>query len=223
MRAGARGDSGQAFPVYIAVIAGLLFLAFVYFAVGQAASTRNGAQTAADAAALAAAQDAREQLRTGWLEVITDPVQWDGFLQGKEFDSLPACQQAAVFAARNDALLSDSDCVPLSSGQEGFSVTVRSRESVGRSIVPGTEAQHATASAKAVIEPRCTFTAPTPEPEESEPDPDPAEPGEEPTPEPEPEPITGLTCGDEAWTIDPDDPKLPSAVDLFTVRLAGDD
>ncbi|MCB8902841.1 pilus assembly protein TadG-related protein [Streptomyces sp. CB02980] len=204
--------------MYIAAIGGLLFLAFVYFVVGQAAATRNSAQTAADAAALAAAEDARNQLREGWLGVVLDPEQWDGFLKGRTYDSSSACQRAAVFAAKNGGVLPDGDCVPLA-GQQGFSVTVRTQESVG---LPGTEARHAVASARALIEPKCTFAAPEePEPEETEPDPDPTEPEDE--PEPEPEPITGLTCGEEAWTIDPDDPVLPSAVDLFTVRLAGDD
>ncbi len=95
---------------------------------------------------------------------------------------------------------------------------MQTRESVGRSIVPGTETRHATASAKAVIEPKCFIVPPEePEPEETEPDPEPTEPGEE------PEPIIGLACDGEAWTIDPDDPELPSNEDLFTVRLAGDD
>ncbi|GHG28083.1 pilus assembly protein TadG-related protein [Streptomyces zaomyceticus] len=219
----ARGDEGQAFPVYIAAIAGLLFLGFVYFVVGQAGALRNDAQTAADSAALAAAQDAREQLREGWLAVILEPGKWDGFLQGRDYDTSSACQHAAVFAAENGADIAEPGCVPLS-GQEGFSVTVLTRDSVGDSIVPGTAAQRAKASASAVIEPRCFFTAPEePEPEESEPDPDPTEPGEEPEPEPEPEPITGLTCDGDTWTIDPDAPTLPSAVDLFTVRLTGDD
>ncbi|MFF3841899.1 pilus assembly protein TadG-related protein [Streptomyces sp. NPDC001930] len=211
--AGSQRDSGQAFPVYIAVVAALLFLAFAYFVVGQAGVLRNSAQTAADAAALAAAEDARTQLREGWLDVILDPGQWDAFVKGTAYDSSSACQQAAVFAAKNDG--ARGDCVPLV-GQQGFSVTVRTQEGVG---LPGTEARNAVASATAVIEAKCSFTPPVePEPEESEPDPDPTEPQEE----PEPDPI-GLTCGDEAWTIDPDDPVLPSAVDLFTVRLAGDD
>ncbi len=189
-------------------------MAFVYFVVGQAAATRNGAQTAADAAALAAAEDARNQLREGWLGVVLDPEQWDGFLKGRTYDTSSACRHAAAFAAKNDGVLPDGDCIRLA-GQQGFSVTVRTEESVG---LPGAEAQHAVASAKALIEPKCTFTAPDePEPEQTAPDPDPTEPEEE------PEPITGLICGEEAWTIDPDDPVLPSAVDLFTVRLAGDD
>ncbi|MFF7437626.1 pilus assembly protein TadG-related protein [Streptomyces sp. NPDC008122] len=215
-------DSGQAFPVYIAVIAGLLFLAFVYFAVGQAALTRNGAQTAADAAALAAAQDAREQLRAGWLEVATDPLQWKEFLEGKDYDVSPACEWADVFAGKNDADVPDGGCVGLSSGREGFSVTVRTRSGVGRSIVPGTESQHATASAKAVIEPKCTFNPPD-GPGTGTPgtDPGPTDPGE--GSDQEGEPIVGLICDGKPWTIDPDAPTLPSAVDLFTVQLAGDD
>ncbi len=99
----------------------------------------------------------------------------------------------------------------LSGEREGFGVTVRTA---------GAEAQDATASANAVIEPKCSFEpleAPTPE--ETEPGPDPTEPEEE----PEPEPITGLTCDGDAWTIDPEDPELPSAADLFAVRLTGDD
>ncbi|MCD2464700.1 pilus assembly protein TadG-related protein [Streptomyces sp. MBT42] len=217
MTAGSRRDSGQAFPVYIAVVAALLFLAFAYFVVGQAGALRNNAQTAADAAALAAAEDARTQLREGWLGVVLDPGQWDRFVEGTEYESYSACQQAAVFAAKNDGTLAEGDCARLA-GQQGFSVTVRTQGSVG---LPGTEARNAVASATALIEPRCNFTPPEePGPDETAPDPAPTEPEEE--PEPEPEPI-GLTCGDEVWTIDPGDPVLPSAVDLFTVRLAGDD
>ncbi|MFB6621125.1 pilus assembly protein TadG-related protein [Streptomyces sp. NPDC056374] len=213
-----RGDAGQAFPVYIAAVGGLLFLAFVYFVVGQAAVTRNTAQTAADAAALAAAEDARDQMRRGWIEVILDPESWDAFLKGDAYVPSSACQRAASFAAKNGAALSGDGCVPLSDPQ-GFSVSVQSQETVG---LPGAKTQHAVASATALIEPQCSFTAPEePDPEETEPEPDPTEPGE--GPEPEPEPITGLTCGGKDWTIDPDDPVLPSASELFTVRLAGDD
>ena len=56
------GDAGQAFPIYITVVGGLLFLALAYFAVGQATVNRGGAQTAADAASLAAAQYVRYHL-----------------------------------------------------------------------------------------------------------------------------------------------------------------
>ena len=204
------------------MIAGLLFLALAYFVVGQAGATRNGAQTAADAAALAAAQDARDQLRDGWLDVILDPAQWDDFIEGRSYDGTAACQQAATFATKNQATLSGEGCGPLPD-QEGFSVEVRTLNTVGASVVPGTEKQHATATASAVIEPRCTFEAPEPTPEPEEPSPDPTGPDPTPTPTPtptEPSPILGLTCHGVAWEIDPEDPRLPSAADLFTVRLA---
>ncbi|MCT4355549.1 pilus assembly protein TadG-related protein [Streptomyces sp. Je 1-79] len=202
-------------------MAGLLFLAFAYFAVGQAAATRNGAQTAADAAALAAAQDARDQLRDGWVAVILDPAQWGDFLSGRQYDEYAACQRAASFAAKNHAEVPGEGCNPLSSGELGFRVEVRTLNSVGESVIPGTEIQHATAKATAVIEPLCTFEAPEPtQPPEptDEPEPDP-EPDPRPTPT-EPVPIQGLTCDGVSWTIDPDRPELPSAADLFTVRLA---
>ncbi|MFF5762448.1 pilus assembly protein TadG-related protein [Streptomyces tanashiensis] len=208
-----RGDSGQAFPVYIAVIAGLLFLAFAYFLVGQAALTRNSAQTAADAAALAAAQDAREQLRDGWIEVILDPGQWAGFLKGEDYDEDAACQRAAVFAARNEAALTGDTCVPLTTGEHGFRVTV---------TTTGRESHHATASAEAVLEPLCTFDPPVPtrDPSESTPGPTPTGPddgGEEPD---EDDPVVGLVCGGKPSVIDPESPSLPSAADLFRVRLS---
>ncbi|WP_329621418.1 pilus assembly protein TadG-related protein [Streptomyces sp. NBC_01255] len=194
---------GQAFPVYIAVIAGLLFLAFAYFAVGQGAFARNSAQTAADAAALAAAQDAREQLRDDWLEVVLDPEQWAGFLQGVAYVDPSACQQAGEFAARNQANL--SDCERLATW--GFRVTVRTT---------GSESQQATASAEAVIEPRCMVEdqVPTPEPPTSTP----SAPGQ--GEEEEQGPIMGLACDGDSWEIDPENPNLPDAVDLFTVRLS---
>ncbi|QGZ50708.1 hypothetical protein GPZ77_22140 [Streptomyces sp. QHH-9511] len=215
MTARLSGDAGQAFPIYITVVAGLLLLAFAYFAVGQAAVTRNGAQTAADAAALAAAQDAREQLRDGWLEVILDPAKWTAFLAGEDYAEGAACEQAASFAGRNDAELWGESCRRLPAGEEGFHVTVRTLSPVGQSVVPGTDKQHAVASAKAVIEPRCTFDAPEPEPE--------PEPEETSTPDPdegeEPEPILGLSCDGVPWEVDPAQPRLPSAADLFMVRL----
>ncbi|MFF5450259.1 hypothetical protein ACFY40_03290 [Streptomyces sp. NPDC012950] len=146
--------------------------------------------------------------------MILDPAQWDRFLEGRDFTQFSACQQAAAFAVRNSARISGDGCVRLSGEREGFSVTVETT---------GTEAHHATASANAVIEPKCSFEAPeTPAPEETEPEPDPEE-SEDPEPEEEPEPITGLICEGDAWTIDPDDPQLPSVTDLFTVRLTGDD
>ncbi|MFJ6421614.1 pilus assembly protein TadG-related protein [Streptomyces hydrogenans] len=217
-----RSESGQAFPAYVAVIAGLLFLAFVYFAVGRAAVLRSGAQTAADAAALGAAQDARDQLREGWLEVIDDPAQWQLFVRGAfDVDSGLACERAADLAASNDATVEDCTAASLR-----FDVMVQTNGAVGDSIVPDTETRKATATATAVIEPRCSFVEPEPT-EQPGPTEEP-EPTEVPTstpsadPEPEPELILGLTCDGEVITIDPENPLLPGAGALFRVRLTGD-
>ncbi|MFI8825955.1 hypothetical protein [Streptomyces sp. NPDC053431] len=206
--------------MYITVMAGLLFLAFVYFAVAQAAVTRNGGQTAADAAALAAAQDAREQLRDGWLDVILDPAEWDAYLNGDGYLTDPACRQAELFAERNRAEVPEGGCTPLRAGEKGFRVEIRTLDAVG---VPGADKQNAVASATAVLEPRCSFDMPEPTPPPAPTMPTPTgstTPEPTPTPSPEPEPITGLVCGGVEWVIDPDHPRLPGAADLFTVRLA---
>ncbi|MDX2296158.1 MULTISPECIES: pilus assembly protein TadG-related protein [Streptomyces] len=209
-------DSGQAFPAYVAVVAGLLFLAFIYFTVGQATVLRNGAQTAADAAALGAAQDARDQLRAGWLESIGEPDMWAQFLQGKKYVEEQSCQRAAELASVNGAELSPVDC---HSRDLIFTVTVRTEKSVGP------DGQQATASASAVVEPLCTFAPPTPTEDptpgtHTEPGPSSSPTGE---PEEQPEPISGLSCGGEAWDIDLEDLVLPDVDDLFHVRLTSDD
>ncbi|MEV6331757.1 hypothetical protein [Streptomyces sp. NPDC051909] len=205
------------------MIAGLLFLAFVYFAVAQAAVLRSGGQTAADAAALAAAQDARRQLRDGWREVILDPDAWGGFLQGRGYDTGAACEKAAQYANQNDAEMSPADCSDQPSGDGiQFRVQISTTGTVGKSLVPGTEGRHAEARATAVLEPRCSFDAPEPPPPPTPSTPTPtgsATPDPSPTPSPEPEPITGLVCDGVEWTIDPEDPQLPGAADLFSVRL----
>lgn len=188
-------DAGQAFPIYITVVAGLLFLAFAYLAVGQAAANRNGAQTAADAAALAAALDTRDQLAGKWVEDVLDPTQWqdifDGIAEGLE----PSCWRADQLAAQNDA---DAQCGP--DGPLAYTVDVETTKSVGESIVPGTEDRHSRASATAVIEPLCTFELP----------------GEGAADDVLPQ----LTCKDRDWDLDPDDlTVLPEPQDLFDVHL----
>ncbi|GHF86947.1 hypothetical protein GCM10017667_14320 [Streptomyces filamentosus] len=211
------------------VVAGILFLAFVYFAVGQASMLRNGVQTAADAAALGAAQDARDQLLEGWLEVIDDPALWQRFVRGDQegYFEGRACQRAAALAALNDAELRPGECIRVDSG---FTVTVQTRGTVGESIVPGTDGQHATATATAVIEPLCKFdpSESTSEPtiDLSTPPPSGPDPSGTPSEEPEKEdstPISTLICDGEEWEIDLESPVLPGADDLFRVRLTGDD
>ncbi|MGV9626157.1 pilus assembly protein TadG-related protein [Streptomyces sp. NPDC003487] len=187
-------DSGQAFPIYITVVGGLLLLAFAYLAVGQAGANRNGAQTAADAAALAAAQDTRDQLAGQWVKDVLDPAKWQDVFDGVvPVDA--SCPKADQLAAANDAHI--EQCAP--TGPLGYEVKVKSDKPVGDSIVPGTENQYATATAKAVIEPLCTF--------------DTAAAGKDVLPR--------LTCKGRDWDIDPKDPvDLPEPPDLFDVHLA---
>ncbi|MEU3730592.1 pilus assembly protein TadG-related protein [Streptomyces sp. NPDC033538] len=189
------GDAGQAFPIYIVVVGGLLFLALAYFAVGQAAATRSEAQTAADAAALAAALETRDQLADQWLENLSEPDSWQDIFEGKA--PVPsACWRAQELAARNDASV---DCQP--DGLLGYTAIAETNETVGDTIVPGTEGQRATESATAVIEARCSF------------DPLAEDAGDDVLPK--------LTCEGEEWELKPDDLlDLPKPEDLFDVHLA---
>ncbi|MBZ4020800.1 hypothetical protein CCS38_34805 [Streptomyces purpurogeneiscleroticus] len=226
-------DSGQALPIYITVVAGLLFLAFAYFAVGQAAAARNGAQSAADAAALAAAQDAREQLREALIGSLHEPADWPVLLEGQRYDAVRACLAAGSFAQHNDAAVAGDGCRQLMDQRQGFTVQVRTTGGMGASVIPGTENEQAEARATAVIEPKCALPA----------DEEPGGGGtgdEQPEPEPgadEPEPGAGdkdkdresehlnLMCDGQEWSIDPEEPDpahpdFPRAADLFSVKLA---
>ncbi|MFI5973910.1 pilus assembly protein TadG-related protein [Streptomyces sp. NPDC051452] len=188
-------DAGQAFPIYITVVAGLLFLALAYLAVGQAAVNRGGAQTAADAAALAAAQNGRAQLAAMWDADVRDPTKWPVIFEGRVPVDNP-CPDAGLLAAHNDAKLTGCTWQPLR-----YTAKVRTDKSVGDSVVPGTEDFHSTASATAVIESRCEFTPPG------------ADAGEDALPR--------LVCDGTPWTPDPDDKAtLPAPEDLFDVHLA---
>ncbi|MFF8014448.1 pilus assembly protein TadG-related protein [Streptomyces sp. NPDC007929] len=191
------GDAGQAFPIYITMVAGLLFLALAYFAVGQAAVNRNGAQTAADAAALAAAQDTRDKLADEWLAKVLDPATWDDIFNGRDA-ALDGCGRANQLAVQNDAEVRSCGQGPQ---LLSYRVDVQSSESVGDSIVPGTENQHAEASAIAVIESRCSFEFPL---------------GNAPA-----DALPTLDCEGQKWVLKPDDlTDLPAPEDLFDVHLA---
>ncbi|MFD5649905.1 pilus assembly protein TadG-related protein [Streptomyces sp. NPDC127039] len=190
-------DTGQAFPIYITVVAGLLFLALAYFAVGQAATNRNGAQTAADAAALAAAQETRDQLAGEWVDNLSDPASWERIFDGLGTGLSDSCWRASELAAQNDAQV--DSCEP--DGPLGFKVEVTADDPVGDSIVPGTEDKHAQASATAVIEPNCEFELPDGDGKDDV--------------------LPRITCDDQDWELDPEDlPELPKPQDLFDVHLA---
>ncbi|MFF8591136.1 pilus assembly protein TadG-related protein [Streptomyces sp. NPDC015220] len=191
------GDAGQAFPIYITVVGGLLFLALAYFAVGQATVNRSGAQTAADAAALAAAQDRRDQLAGEWVKDVLDPSKWQDIFEGNSLGLRPSCSRAYELAQKNDAHV-------LECGADGpltFTVRVETNNAMGKSVVPITESTHSTAPATAVIKALCTFDAEA------------AEGGADALP--------GLACKHRRWDLDPKDlADLPKPQDLFDVHLA---
>ncbi|MGW4322176.1 pilus assembly protein TadG-related protein [Streptomyces sp. BBFR109] len=192
------GDAGQAFPIYITVMGGLLFLALAYFAVGQATVNRGGAQTAADAAALAAAQDTRKQLADEWVKEVLDPTKWDGIFHGDSPGITPSCWRAQELAQQNDAQV--LDCGP--DGSLAFTVEVQTDKTMGESVVPITATKRSKAYATAVIEPLCTFS---PLAEDAGPD-----------------ALPVLTCKHaRQWDLDPKNlTELPKPQDLFDVHLA---
>lgn len=192
-----------------------MFLAVAYFAVGQAAANRNDAQGAADAAALAAAHDAREQLSDGLLDTILDPGSWDDVIGGEGFDYGSACAAAQDFAAKNDA--DTTACDRVYDPDDGFTVTVRNREAVGDTLVPGTESKRSEATATAVLESRCEVQEPDDSGGEGDGGGEDDGDGRD---EDRDKPPLELDCDGGDWSLDPDDiDLLPDSDDLFSVRL----
>jgi hypothetical protein len=174
-------------------MAGLLFLAFAFFAVAQAGTVRNGGQTAADAAALAAAQEDRDQLFDGFLGSLGEGGSWQDWLDGLGGFPADGCGRAEDLAARNRADV--VSCDPVTRGADnGYTVKVRTRFDTGDTIVPGADNKKATATATAVVKPRCGA----------------GESAED----------TGITCDGEDFTLGPDaeDPGVEPP-DLFSVVL----
>lgn len=201
---------------------GLLFFALVIFAFGQADAARNSNQSAADSAALAAAQKSRDQLKPLFLANVLDPGWLEGILNGSITGRYDGCAQASRFAELNDA--GTIDCEWLRDGRWGFSVVVQSNKTMGKSILPGTD-KPAKSRAIAVVEPRCSFQpvpgagSPSPRPTTTLPAPPGGGSGGNGGHKP-PSPGT-ISCDDRDWQIDPDHlDLLPDMADLFTVRLA---
>ncbi|WP_328927382.1 pilus assembly protein TadG-related protein [Streptomyces sp. NBC_00190] len=207
MTARAADDRGQAFPIYIVVVAGLLFAAFAFFVVGMAGATRSNAQGAADAAALAAAREARDNVFLGLDLLDLKPADWEKIANGDLLDERGACGKAVEFAALNDATAECKPAIP------EFTVRVTTKDTVGISVVPGTGDISGKATAKALIEPRCSLrSAPIPAPT--------------PTPAPSPTLSPGersvtFVCRGKTLTLDPAKPGPLSqlARALFNVRL----
>ncbi|MEU1369709.1 pilus assembly protein TadG-related protein [Streptomyces sp. NPDC005803] len=222
-----RRDAGQAFPIYIVMVAGLLFLAFAFFAVGQASATRNGAQGAADAAALAAAQDARDDLEVQFLAALREPNGLSDFLENHRYFQA-GCGKAQQLASANRSHLHSGDSLRLPCDwDEGFlrdrvTVSVETDYTVGSSVIPSTKTTHGTATATAVIEFRCSpklNDAPSDDPgSDDEGD------GEDKGGRPD-LPILTLDCyGQGPLKVDPAHPELWTklAKTLFAVHLIDD-
>lgn len=204
--------------MYVFAVASLLFLALAFFAVGQAGATRNGAQTAADAAALAAAQESRDEFETDLISRLLEPGYLDEIFNGTPMGTFNGCSAASYFLAQNGAGLGAGGCSWASGGRWGF--TVHAETPMGDSILEGTD-DVAKAQATAVVRPRCSFEpAPdAPEQPEGEEQPD----GEEEPAEEEPPSPGELHCEGTSISIDPGHlDLLPDMADLFTVRLAQD-
>ncbi|MEW2705357.1 pilus assembly protein TadG-related protein [Streptomyces koyangensis] len=149
-----RRDGGSSLPIFVWVAGAVLFAAFALFAFAQAAVARNGAQSAADAAALAAAQEARAGLIEGLLAAAEDGDGWEDWLDGISPHGMNARGAAGDLAAQNQATVTQFGEVDVR-GDQGFSVEVRALKSVGDSVIPGTGGMYAKAEALAVVSPRC--------------------------------------------------------------------
>ncbi len=176
----------------------VLFAAFVFFVFARGAVARSGAQSAADAAALAAAQDVRDELRLAFIEGLEDG-DWELPLEGEVPASGDGWAAAQRLAAANDSRLLTLNPTFVQ-GNPAFEARIETNYTVGDSLVPGTEDTHARADATAVIEPRCEILSE------------------------DPEKTVEFDCdGSGKWVIDPEgfeDGGLPTAQELFAVNLA---
>ncbi|OEV04793.1 hypothetical protein AN216_05850 [Streptomyces oceani] len=174
-------------------MAGLLFLALAFFTVAQASTVRNGGQSAADAAALAAARDDRDQLFDGFLDSLGEGDSWQDWLDLTAPLTGDGCGEADEFADSNDSdVLS---CEPITREMDpGYTVKIETRFDTGNTIIPGTENKTAKSDATAVVQPLCDF----------DPDIDKIE----------------ITCDGDEFEIDPDDDEIDlESADLFSVVL----
>ncbi|MET9557347.1 pilus assembly protein TadG-related protein [Streptomyces sp. NPDC006645] len=209
-------ETGQAAPIYVTMVTGLLFLALAFFAVGQAGATRNGAQSGADAAALAVAQESRDQFGIELLANFFTPGYLDDIFNGSPSGPFVGCQEARLLAEKNDVRLSQRGCDRAGGGRWGFTVEVETLEPMGESILPGTEDKRARATATAVVVPRCEFR-PAVEDDDGGEDSEPEEGEEE-----EPSLPGELVCDGNPLDLDPENLVLPDMSVLFSVRLAED-
>ncbi|MGV9657751.1 pilus assembly protein TadG-related protein [Streptomyces koyangensis] len=188
-------------PLFIWITGFVLFVSLAFFAFAQAAVARNGAQSAADAAALAAAQDARGELMEKLLLSVQDgDGDWGDWLSVDQMVGATAEEAAGRLAAANDAQVTAFRGTEVR-GKDGYVVEVRSVDPVGDSVLPMTSGTYASAAATAVIEPLC-----------------------EPDSESDPLERISFSCDDGTVVdVDADDfemSDLPDPATLFSVYLA---
>jgi hypothetical protein len=138
------------------MVSGLLAIAFIFFVFAQAAAVRSEAQSAADAAALAAAQEASDHLLDDFLDAIGGDGDPGDSLDESDFEVETACDEAAQLADQNEADV--VSCAP-SDDAPGYTVRVETRDTVGESMIPGTENETAQAEATAVIRALCELAS----------------------------------------------------------------
>ena len=112
LRQRSRGEEGQTYPVLLLLVFGLLAIGILLFQVGVASDLRSQAHTAADAAALAAANDLAAQIATR----VGQPE--GAGLAG--IDDLEVRAAAEDYARRNEAHL-----VAGGYSRQGVDVTVK--------------------------------------------------------------------------------------------------
>lgn len=115
---------------------------------------RNSAQTAADAAALAAARQERDDVHDAFMAALLagDGEALRDLLANVGGPGDP-CTTARTYAGENHATVESCGTVD---DPPGYTVQVISQGTVGRSTVKGTEDLHARAKATAVVEARCS-------------------------------------------------------------------
>ncbi|MGW2593274.1 pilus assembly protein TadG-related protein [Streptomyces sp. NPDC001515] len=198
-----RSEAGQAAPLYITAVTGLLFLALIFFTFGEADVKRNGAQSAADASALAAAKQSRSLMklelkamvmdRVFYTKVFNTPFGGSGIGGG--------CWKAYEFAEHNNATV--DSCGPPMSGDWGARVAVRGKTPMTAKLVSGAKGKRAKSHATAVVESRCKFI---------------------PNPDWTSTSIGTVVCSSGVtWVVSPKAlASMPDMPDLFSVRLVED-
>ena len=141
-------EEGQVLPVLLVLVVATLALGFTLFSVGRASNLRTEAQTAADAAALAAVGNLKQQLRALALLQLPDIVTGPGVIDDTGLETASACAAAADYADRNGARL-------VGCRRSGLQVRVETEtdESVGASAPDGVEGRRGEAEAVAEVRP----------------------------------------------------------------------